>query len=544
MKAFINEAQTPIAGYTHFLQGDISGIQEFIFNIKSEGAAKSLKARSYFVQAISELCLHLIEEDFGSENCMLFYNGGGNFYVFVKSANGESLALDELRQETQKALAQHEIYLNLSAVALNHSDFEATWTAIHRQSNQDKLCRYQDFPAALHEPKRYRADAGNTNYWKRFSESFVKNYKQNGFVVNLPPNVGSHTVQQDGFTLFGRMLALDKSDAMYKDSIINKLPQWTSELLKEDDLQEIINELNARNTAQGDKKIEAGDIIEFEALGKFAELRTGTNKVAVLKMDVDNLGNFFRSTKKWQEGAKKSQTLKTFFDAEIYRLWKTHSFGNTNAPYCENLYVVFSGGDDCMVIGAWDAVFEFAVLVRQSFMTFVKAAGIEVSISAGVIMLGSKYPMIRMAELAEEAISQAKKFRDEKNAVCIFDRNMSWDDFVESKGFAGTLAKMILEDGENRSFLHRFQNTHVSFEQMHNKALYQGEIRNPEIWRLQYYLARRKGEAQKRSDVFEDLIEKYQRVLLKSVMAKKPTDLANLFPVAARWAEFLTRSKS
>lgn len=33
----------------YLLKGDISGIQEFIFNVQSDGAAKTLKAKSYYV---------------------------------------------------------------------------------------------------------------------------------------------------------------------------------------------------------------------------------------------------------------------------------------------------------------------------------------------------------------------------------------------------------------------------------------------------------------------------------------------------------------
>ena len=41
-----------------FLKCDISGIQSFIFNVPSKGAAKALKKRSIYVEDISKNCLH------------------------------------------------------------------------------------------------------------------------------------------------------------------------------------------------------------------------------------------------------------------------------------------------------------------------------------------------------------------------------------------------------------------------------------------------------------------------------------------------------
>lgn len=38
---------------SYFIKGDISGIQDFIFNVKSEKAARVLKARSVFVEVLA-----------------------------------------------------------------------------------------------------------------------------------------------------------------------------------------------------------------------------------------------------------------------------------------------------------------------------------------------------------------------------------------------------------------------------------------------------------------------------------------------------------
>jgi CRISPR-associated protein Csm1 len=50
----------------YLIKGDISGIQEFIFNVSSQKAAKTLKFRSSLIQTLAELCVTKIQQDFGT----------------------------------------------------------------------------------------------------------------------------------------------------------------------------------------------------------------------------------------------------------------------------------------------------------------------------------------------------------------------------------------------------------------------------------------------------------------------------------------------
>lgn len=47
----------------YLLKGDISRIQEFIFNVASKGAAKSLKSRSYYVTLVQKLGAMLVKKE-------------------------------------------------------------------------------------------------------------------------------------------------------------------------------------------------------------------------------------------------------------------------------------------------------------------------------------------------------------------------------------------------------------------------------------------------------------------------------------------------
>ncbi len=66
---------------TMIIKGDLSGIQEFIFNIPSKGAARMLKARSFFVQVIVELAVEKIKLFCQNKDFEVINKSGGSFFI-------------------------------------------------------------------------------------------------------------------------------------------------------------------------------------------------------------------------------------------------------------------------------------------------------------------------------------------------------------------------------------------------------------------------------------------------------------------------------
>lgn len=537
--------ETNLAEYPTLLMGDLSGIQEYIFNIKSEGAAKGLKGRSFYVQALSDLCLELIEAELGTDNCSLFYNGGGNFYVFCKTL--EAPQLNNIRKQVEAELTDSEIYLNLSSGPNTLGQFASSWENLHREANRDKLRKFAQFPDAFSVSVRKE----NPEDWK----GFVKNLTKAAWYA-IQPQPALPGIHRNGFGAFKQSLALQKKQGdqinpehNFENSIKNKLPVWSAELLKTH--EDYVGKLNERNLASDDSQdtVDEGDILEFSTLGYFAGLRTGTDKIAVLKMDVDNLGDLFRKINDPAITKKVSDTLKRFFDFELFNIW-TSSFpfipwGSTSgttdeASFKDNIYVVFAGGDDCLVIGGWDAVFAFAHRVRTTFDAYLKKHNPGIpntpTLSASITVLDSKFPVVRMGILAEEALHAAKHTYDEKNCISVFGKVLTWREFEHAQKLASELDVLIKHFDEPRGILHRVQLSHVGFDRLQQRALQKREVHNPSIWKL-FYFIRNSRNLQR----MEKIIEQYERALLDALLANKQTNAAALFPVAARWAELLTR---
>ncbi len=86
--------------------GDLSGIQDFIYNLRYEGALKSLRGRSLYLQLISEAVASKILEQFDLTRVNLIYCGGGHFYILVPATSDFSERVNAI------AITVDEILLN------------------------------------------------------------------------------------------------------------------------------------------------------------------------------------------------------------------------------------------------------------------------------------------------------------------------------------------------------------------------------------------------------------------------------------------------
>jgi hypothetical protein len=115
-------------------------------------------------------------------------------------------------------------------------------------------------------------------------------------------------------------------------------------------------------------------MMTFEEL---ANASTGAERIGVLKGDVDLLGNFFRSMDSPSKLATASRFMDYFFKVYLNQLIDG-KFGYIAGkvpslrewPEKPDITVVYAGGDDFFIVGAWDQVFELAFRVREAFRTY------------------------------------------------------------------------------------------------------------------------------------------------------------------------------
>lgn len=344
--------------------------------------------------------------------------------------------------------------------------------------------------------------------------------------------------------------------------MLNILPTWNDQN---------IAKYNADLTPQTDdegnfKPIVKGDIIEFSHLADIAKARTGTDKLAVLKMDVDNLGLLFQAQETIENTKKLSKKLKEFFEQKMLDLLKQQfeyvkdveetttidtegkekkekTIHKGKEKYIDNIYVVFSGGYDCFMLGAFDAVMEFAKLIRAEFEAFqtdlrkiLPTIEKNITLSASLILVNGGFPVTRFAELAENALKEAKRKDTNKNKISVFGEVLTWCEFEKSHEIAQQLQGLVTEKGEPRGILDRVRNSAIGYEKLQNQAQ-QGKISMPKVWRLKYYLRNVRKE---NFEEMDKLFDEYITAILAELAGKQTTN-PQTFRVAARWGEFLTR---
>ena len=91
--------------------------------------------------------------------------------------------------------------------------------------------------------------------------------------------------------------------------------------------------------------------------------------------------------------------------------------------------VVYSGGDDVFLLGAWDDAVEAAMRIRQCFAAFSCGA---LTISAGLALVDERYP-VRLSADDSGALEERAKKAPGKSSICVFEpvHTYSWPVFRE-----------------------------------------------------------------------------------------------------------------
>src|SRR5690606_10670370 len=166
----------------------------------------------------------------------------------------------------------------------------------------------------------------------------------------------------------------------------------------------------------------------------YDELATGESfsRLGILRMDVDNLGDLFiRRVPEKQRNlatyATLSSQLDMFFSGYLNVIRKKENYRN-------HVNILYAGGDDVFAIGRWKEIVDFSLEIREAFRRFIGGRG-DITLSAGISLVGGKFPISKAADLAGEAEAEAKKYmgngKIHKDALTFLETTLSWDEFHE-----------------------------------------------------------------------------------------------------------------
>jgi len=288
-----------------FINGDLSGIQKYIFDVKiTEDSAKKLRAKSYEIKELCNSKSNELAKKFGVSYANVLTNAGGKFLLVVPNTNKNKELLPQLKLKIEEDFVEKFA----GKLSLNISDgVPATATDLEAKNIKKLLLNIN-----------YQADIAKQNKFQTY-------IAKHGAKLNI---FADELIEKK-----------EKELANKGATLVNNPPYYAP-----------------RN--------EKG-LLTFEAI---ANKSTGNNKLAMFKADIDNLGFIFNSSLgariSFSRVAQLSETLNHFFTETYYEFVQNHN------NYKDKIYTVFSGGDDLCILGAWDAVINFACEFHKKFKDF------------------------------------------------------------------------------------------------------------------------------------------------------------------------------
>jgi CRISPR-associated protein Csm1 len=386
-----------------FLQGKLLGIDEFLLAPAEQEHDQVFTGRSHWISLLGEILPRALLAELGLSKILLGSSGGGQFLLVLPEESREAAEafLDAAAREIA-SLSDGLIKL-LWSLTENLGDWSDVRRRLGEQMDHRRGTPGFEAPGGA-DPETAQ------DYFARQLGMRMRDAESAGWSPETPGRIhtgeGKHVWSLAGST--------------------DALPF-------------------ARHAAPSDDGREPASTA---ALGARA---TGLNTWGVLRGDVDNFGIRIRRAQTIEEHIQLSVMYKQFFAGELEVLCSMPEFWR-------KVTVIYSGGDDFAVYGAWDALIGLAREVERLFHRFAEAnlkdfAGPEgktISMAlalapAGDASLGSVFEEAgRRLEVAKSA---------DKDCIWLLGRTLEWKQFAEAADLKDSLVRMIAEFGCSPQYL-------------------------------------------------------------------------------------------
>jgi CRISPR-associated protein Csm1 len=520
------------------VMGDLSGIQAFLHRAASARAARQLRARSFYLSLLSLIVARTFARRLGLTPANVLMASGGNFAVLAPPGTDADLA--RIAAEVNAVLRQtHGPVLDV-VVAWTPVTADETrrFGEVMERARQAlavaKLRRHAAaVDAALFAPvgvggASAACDACGADGASQRGEDeqlcdlcaglvdLGARLPQSAFLTLEPADAAPTADWRRAFALLG-----------WRVELWDQLPPVTPHRsLVALDTQALAEAPHARLVVAGKyvpTRRVGGQIavVDFEQL---ARRGPGRPVLACAKLDVDSLGAFFSAMGHAGRNtpariASASRFLSLFFEGYIDH--------QAEARPAQDIYLIYSGGDDAVLVGPWAAVIAFVRALRAAFDRWT-GANPDLHFSAGIALGAESRPVILALGEAEDRLVLAKA-QPGKDRCTLFGIPFRWDDLAHIDAWEARLTALVQSGALARGLLHTLQG---AFEAV-DPADPLGRPRyGPPLWRVPYRF-RRAAERDRTGSLTAELVGELERELLR------PGGAARL-AVAARLAEWRT----
>ena len=453
------------------LEFDISGIQKFIYKIvegseSKSGIAKALRGRSFFVNMICSYITYSFLHEFDLTQANIIFNTGGGALLMLPGGEEARKKVDEKAeqlcaelyqmfgtsitfvyafetcdaQELETFKTDKQINLKGKLEKAKSSKFRSLLDDdfYYSQSDCHEVCRLCGYNLVEKETDICPVCASI----EKVAEFMVKN---ESFFINYHFNE-----KYDGAMIFGN------------DSVtLSTKPDQDYDYIDSVNRHEMGNVRYIACLVPKNK----GRVLSFSEItdNLLPAEDKGDRKLAVLKMDVDNLGAVFaygmdaetRSLSKYQN---LSRMTENFFSIRLGKICRKVSEEmnpsvKTVADNGTMFYINYAGGDDLVILGPAKAVLRLAQEIRKEFAEYVNNDNI--TLSAGIHIQKPKSPIRYGIPEAERMLESAKQ-ADGKNSIGILDTVMNYSEYINVLNESEYYQELIENESLSRSVLYQY----------------------------------------------------------------------------------------
>lgn len=415
---------------------DMSGIQNFIYTIATKNALRTLRARSFYLEIMME---HLVDEllkKAALSHANLIYSGGGHCYLLLPNTDTCRQVFDQFICDTNQWFLEHfqtALYIAGAYEPCSSQDLKnqpegsygAMFRSLSAKLSKKKMSRYTPAQIIWLNKRKQEDYTRECLVCRRIGK-----VNEQGVcpVCEAMERLSQKVLYADFFTVGKEKtgeLPLPGGFSLMADSEESLKKRMTEDA-------GFVRAYGKNRMYTGKniaRKLWTGSYTNGNTFEEFAAEAEGIDRIGILRADVDNLGQAFVAGFKNPENhdryvtlsrtAALSRQLSLFFKFYINHILQDgdYSLRESRKPGRRNAAIVYSGGDDLFIVGAWNEVIELAVDIRRDFERYTEGT---LTISAGIGVYHDSYPISAIAKEVAELEDASKKLPG-KNGVTLFE---------------------------------------------------------------------------------------------------------------------------